>query len=69
MDSKKKKAVIVYCLAYKGWSNKDFSRVAGISVPTMDRRMANPESFSLREIRILRKDVPLSKEQLDDLTS
>ena len=67
--NQKKKAVILYCLTYKGWSNKDFSKVAGISIPTMDRRMSNPETFSLREIRIMTDGVPLSPEQLKDLVS
>ena len=66
--NQKKKAVIEYCRIYKGWTPKDLAKVLCISERTIYKRLDNPDTLTLSEIRVIRKDVPLSKEQLDDLT-
>ena len=39
-------------------SRQDMALALGISVPTLYRRMDNPEELTLREIRIMRRMFP-----------
>lgn len=63
----RRKAVIEYCLAYKGWDDKKLEKELGISHTTRIARMNDIDTFSMGDIQTIIKGVPLSPQQISIL--
>ena len=62
-----RRAVIEYCKYYKGWDDGKLEKELGISHTTRISRMKDIDTFSLQEIQVIIKGVPLSPEQISIL--
>ena len=63
----RKKAVILFCLAWKGWDDKRLEKELGISHSTKSARLKDVDTFSLGELTKIVHGVPLSEILISEL--
>ena len=62
-----RKAIILYCMAMKGWNDGKLEKALGIGHTAKSSKMTNVDRFTLGEIIKIIHGVPLSPAQLDSL--
>lgn len=63
----KKKAILQFCLDWKGWDDKRLEKELGISHSTRSSRFKDVDTFSLGELTKIIHGVPLTQNLISEL--
>ena len=66
-DESRARAIIRYCIDYKGWDPNRVEKELGWCRQTRRNRMESPKTMNLRELRLILKGVPLTPGQADSV--